>query len=44
MGYNTRNTIDLHGMTREEALVIAKEALANRATSANRQLPSGLRF
>ncbi|KAG8817106.1 hypothetical protein FRC17_000049 [Serendipita sp. 399] len=32
LGYNTQNSIDLHGMTREEALVIVNEALATRST------------
>lgn len=31
MGYNTHNCVDLHGMKREEALVIVKEALVARA-------------
>ena len=31
MGFNTHNAVDLHGMRREEALVIVRDALAARA-------------
>lgn len=31
MGHNNENAIDLHGLTRDQALVIVREALASRA-------------